>query len=85
MVAQAKDLWSLIDSRIQIDPRDLTDAVEAQVASGDLDYRTRVLIRDSLKALRHYWGQSRVEAWLAASPAGDDKVGAASLAGAPAS
>jgi hypothetical protein len=40
------------------------------VARRDLDYRSRVLIRDSLKALRHYWGDERVEAWLRDSPFG---------------
>lgn len=70
MVTQSKDLWTLVHHSQQIDPRDLTAAIEEQVNMGDLDYRTCVLIRDSLKALRHYWGPQRVAVWLEASPAG---------------
>jgi hypothetical protein len=68
--ALPKDLWSLVQSRQHIDPRDLMAAIEDQIRSGDLDYRTCVLIRDSVKALRHYWGEERLSAWLKASSAG---------------
>jgi hypothetical protein len=68
--ALPKDLWSLVQSRQHIDPRDLTAAIEDQIRSGDLDYRTCVLIRDSIKALRNYWGEERLAAWLEASPVG---------------
>lgn len=61
------DLWGMVFHRQHLDPADLTRAIEDQVRSGDLDYRTCVLIRDSLKALRHYWGDERVKAWLNAS------------------
>ena len=64
------DLWGLVNFRQQLDPRDLTAAIEEQIASGDLDYRTQVLIRDSVKALRNHWGQERVATWMAASPWG---------------
>ena len=46
-------------------------AVEDQVIRQDLDYRSRVLIRDSIKALRHHWGDERVENWLMGSPVGE--------------
>lgn len=72
MVVFAKDLWSLVQHQQHIDPRDLTAAIEDQVARHDLDYRSRVLIRDSLKALRHYWGTERVAAWLDSSPRGKE-------------
>jgi hypothetical protein len=72
MVARTTDLWGLTQDRIHIDPRELTEAIEAQVASGDLDYRTRLLIRDSVKALRHYWGDDRVAAWLRQSRLGQE-------------
>jgi hypothetical protein len=71
MVARVPDLWALAQEPIHIDPGELTEAIEAQVASGDLDYRTRVLIRDSMKALRHHWGEERVAAWLKRSYYGD--------------
>src|SRR5262249_5993677 len=49
----------------------LRAAVEDQVIRQDLDYRSRLLIRDSVKALRHHWGDERVEKWLNASPLGE--------------
>jgi hypothetical protein len=70
MVARAKDLWSLAYSQ-WVDPQELRAAVEDQVIRDDLDYRSRVLICDSLKALRHYWGDERVEGWLNVSPVGE--------------
>jgi hypothetical protein len=62
----ANDLWSLaIGGHPEIDPADLAAAVQEQVAAEEpLDYRTRLLIRDSINALRDYWGQRRVEEWL---------------------
>ncbi len=72
MIAHTKDLWTLALERTHVDPHDLAEAVEAQVVSGDLDYRTRLLIRDSLKALRHYWHEERVAEWLSRSPVGEE-------------
>ncbi len=62
------DLWGIYNTRQHLDPRDLTQAIEDQVRSGDLDYRTRLLIRESINALRLYWGQPRLAAWIEASP-----------------
>lgn len=70
MVVQKRDLWGLTQQQQHIDPQDLTAAIEGQVARGDLDYRSRVLIRDSVQALRHYWGPQRLTAWLEATPYG---------------
>jgi hypothetical protein len=67
---KSKDLWSLALDHQWIDPQALAEAVEEQVNQGDLDYRTRVLIRDSIQALRNRWGIDRVEAWLERSPSG---------------
>ncbi len=64
MVARAKDLWSVAARRQWVDPQDLADAIEEQLHAGDLDYRTRVLIRDSMSALRKHWGEARVAGWL---------------------
>jgi hypothetical protein len=67
MVVSA-DLWTLVRKQPEIDPRDLALAVQKQAAIDDLDYRTRLLIRDSVDALRSYWGPSRLDAWLANCP-----------------
>ena len=71
MVVRAKDLWSLAFDQ-WIDPGELRAAVEDQIRRRDLDYRSRVLIRDSVKALRHYWGDERVREWLKQSPLGGE-------------
>jgi hypothetical protein len=71
MVVRAKDLWSLAWNYQWVDPQELRAAVEDQVIRQDLDYRSRLLIRDSLKALRHYWGDERVETWLKESAVGE--------------
>ena len=64
IASEIKDLWGIYSSRQHLDPDDLTAAIQDQVLSGDLDYRTRLLIRESLEALRAYWGESRFRHWL---------------------
>ncbi|MCI0378854.1 MAG: DUF6036 family nucleotidyltransferase [Gemmataceae bacterium] len=71
MISQSLDLWSLVRKRPQIDPVDLAAAVQAQVREPELDYRTRLLIRDSVEALRLHWGDQRLAEWLAQSPEGE--------------
>jgi hypothetical protein len=71
MAIPAPDLWSLVRGRPQIDPHDLADAVVRQAAEEPLDYRTRLLIRDSVDALKGYWGDQSVRRWLADCPAHD--------------
>jgi hypothetical protein len=68
MVARVKDLWSLVKYRPEIDPNDLALAVEHEAGQGSLDYRTRLLIRDSVHALKEYWGSDRLSNWLARCP-----------------
>src|SRR5262249_7500329 len=68
MVVRQKDLWSLVWGNPQVDPGDLAGAIHAQVGREPLDYRTRLLIRDSVEALKKYWGAQRLEAWLAQCP-----------------
>jgi hypothetical protein len=65
MAVQTKDLWRLVKGRPQVDPHDLADAIEEQVGQEPLDYRTRLLVRDSVEALRNYWGSPRLTDWLA--------------------
>ena len=67
MTMQTLDLWSLVHGRPQIDPNDLAAAVVHQAAEEPLDYRTRLLIRDSVDALKEYWGNPRIERLLAKS------------------
>jgi hypothetical protein len=71
MATQALDLWSLALDYPQVDPSDLAEAVCQQAAEKRLDYRTRLLIRDSVDALRSYWGDARTERWLADTPTAD--------------
>jgi Nucleotidyltransferase of unknown function (DUF6036) len=70
MVAPTKkmDLWGLVLDRMYVDPNDLSEAVQDQVRREPLDFRTRLLIRDSIDALERFWGKSRLDRWLAGSP-----------------
>jgi hypothetical protein len=68
MALQTLDLWSLVQDRPQIDPTDLADAIVSQATEKTLDYRTRLLIRDGVEALRHYWGARRTDTWFASCP-----------------
>jgi hypothetical protein len=60
-------LWSLVLNQSQIDPAELAHAIESQFQEDDLDFRTRLLVRDSLTALTVRWGKQNIEAWLADS------------------
>ena len=68
-VEQKKGLWGLVWGRPQVDPAELAEAMANEIGNGEPDFRTRLLIRDSLQALQEYWGRERVAAWLLASPA----------------
>jgi hypothetical protein len=68
MPGLGKDLWNLTTGRPQVDPHDLARAVALEIEQGELDYRTRLLIRDSVVALGRYWGEERLAAWLAGCP-----------------
>jgi hypothetical protein len=65
---QAKDLWSLALDHLQIAPDDLVEAIAEQARRKDLDYRSRLLIHESLEALQAYWGPERLRRWLYQSP-----------------
>src|SRR5262249_15572302 len=71
MPAYAKDLWSLVLDQKFVAPMELAEAVEDQANQGILDFRTRLLIRDSLDALQRHWGQERLAAWLEGCPVGE--------------
>lgn len=63
MRAEVADLWTVTRAGPQIDPNDLAAAIERQAAAPDLDYRSRLLIRDSVDALRSYLGPTRFAEW----------------------
>jgi Nucleotidyltransferase of unknown function (DUF6036) len=65
MIGQTIDLWKLVRRSPQIDPDDLAQAVCAEAERQELDYRTRLLIRDSINALRSHWGSAQLNSWLA--------------------
>jgi Nucleotidyltransferase of unknown function (DUF6036) len=69
MAGLATDHRSLMNGRPQMDPGDLAAAVNEQAADEPLDYRTRLLLRDSLVALKKYWGADRFTGWLGRRPA----------------
>jgi hypothetical protein len=71
MLTLNHDLWALARSGQPIDATELASAVEAQAVDDSPDFRTRLLIRDTLNALSAYWGQDRLTAWLARSPVQD--------------
>jgi hypothetical protein len=62
------DLWNLTWARPEVDPVDLAAALQLLVASENLDFRTRLLVRDSVEALRSYWGEQRLGNWLDVCP-----------------
>lgn len=64
------DLWELVWGKPAIDARQLAAAIEREVARGELDFRTRLLIRDGAQALEDYWGRERQEGWLRHSGVG---------------
>jgi hypothetical protein len=68
MVAQGRNLWTLVLGQQYIDPQMFAEAIQEQVASGDLDFRTRLLIRDGMEALQRYWGDGRWQKWLGDCP-----------------
>jgi hypothetical protein len=69
MPAVEPDLWSLTRGAPEIDPDRLAAAVEREALSDGLDFRTRLLIRDSVEALALRWGEPRLVRWLEQSPA----------------
>jgi hypothetical protein len=71
MVVQNRSLWGLVWGRPEVDPSDLAQAVAQQAVRPALDFRTRLLIRDSVEALKDYWGPERLARWLNQCPARD--------------
>lgn len=66
--ASGPDLWTLALDQPRIDPADLAGAIERETLRTPLDFRTRLLIRDSLDALGRFWGRQKLQQWLSVSP-----------------
>ena len=63
------DLWTIAGTLPHVDAQRLAQAVDDAAQTNEhLDYRTRLLIRDSLAALQSHWGIARFRAWLANTP-----------------
>jgi hypothetical protein len=72
MVSQAQaDLWTLVLDRPLIASKELAEALRREVHRQPLDFRTRLLIRDSLAALGSAWGEERFSRWFSAAPEHD--------------
>src|SRR5204863_2685410 len=57
------DLWALTRSNPSIDAATLARSVE-DAAADARDFRTRLLIRDSVRAIRSHWGKALTDEWL---------------------
>jgi Nucleotidyltransferase of unknown function (DUF6036) len=64
------DLWGLVWGKPEVDPNALAEAIEREAQREGLDFRTRLLIRDSSNALVARWGRERFAAWLKGRPGG---------------
>lgn len=57
-------LWRMALHQPHVDADNLAQAIDGQLVSGDLDYRTRLLIRRGAEALRRVWGPRQYEKWI---------------------
>ena len=63
------ELWSVATGVPYVDAQTLACAVESAAESSEpFDYRTRLLIRDSLSALEAHWGRTRFDRWFGLLP-----------------
>src|SRR5436189_6142282 len=62
------ELWAVTRRVPHVDAMALARAVEAAATCESLDYRSRLLVRDSVRALEAHWGRARVRKWLSKSP-----------------
>src|SRR3954468_611454 len=63
MSRTGNSLWELVDLNPRIDATTLARAVE-EASEGAEDFRTCLLIRDSLSAIEHHWGEQRFRTWI---------------------
>ena len=72
MLDTSAGLWELTYGRPHIDALQLAAALEHEVQrESEPDFRTRLLIRDSLEALDQHWGKRQLSEWLMRSPVGE--------------
>src|SRR5438105_8432989 len=64
MVVKTRNLWSLALDHQWIDPEALAEAIDEEVQHGELDYRTRLLVKESAAGLQRAWGEERFNDWL---------------------
>jgi hypothetical protein len=58
------ELWSVAQRPFDVDASALSRAVETAAGQASLDYRTRLLVRDSIAALEAHWGCERFANWF---------------------
>ncbi|HZK81240.1 MAG TPA: hypothetical protein VFC46_09245 [Humisphaera sp.] len=68
MSAAVENLWNLTTGKPEISPAALGAAIGACLQERDLDFRTRLLIRDSVNGLDHHWSRERLDDWLNSVP-----------------
>lgn len=71
MQTPVDDLWTYVKRQRWLSARELFNRVSLAAACGDefdLDYRSRLLIRDSLDALARYFGRAYVKSRVARMP-----------------
>jgi hypothetical protein len=68
MTVVPENLWRLARGGQPVDAAELAAALEQQAGEPEPDFRTRLLVRDSLDALAGHWGRGRLESWLADRP-----------------
>jgi hypothetical protein len=61
-------LWTLALSGQPVDANAVAAAIEQEISQPEeeLDFRTRLLVRDSLTALGHHWGREKADRWRGA-------------------
>jgi hypothetical protein len=68
----ADDPWALVWGQPYIDVDRLVKALENDLqATSAPDYRTRLLVRDSARAIKSFWGAPKFQVWLSTSPVGE--------------
>jgi hypothetical protein len=68
MSLATNNLWKVTVPGQQVDPERLGAALSGLLDSNDLDFRTKLLASDSLKALRANWGRDEFADWMSARP-----------------
>jgi uncharacterized nucleotidyltransferase DUF6036 len=64
------DPWALVWGQPYIDAERLVQAIEQDLLRNpEPDFRTRLLVRDSLRAVRAFWGKQRLDHRIGESPA----------------